>query len=274
MLNQKILVECISFCIFLFPICFLQAETVSAANDTTLSASSIVEAQKKLVTLGFLDAQPSGAYDAPTINAVKLFQGKYGLTADGWLDLKTLAALDSALNARSATPSRGVAVDRTVPVVETGKYGEYIDWAQADGVFKIGSIVKVTDFKTGKTFNVKRTYGHNHADCEPLTKEDTAIMLSIWGKWSWATRAVIIDVNGRRLAASMSALPHAGLDSAPANATVSNRSGSYGTGMNLDAVKGNNFDGHFDIHFLNSKTHASNKINPEHQKCVKIAAGK
>ena len=275
MLNRKIMVGCIAFCVFLFPICLIQGEMVVAmGNSGNLTAAGILEAQKKLQTLGYLEEKPSGAYDAPTINAVKLFQGKAGLTADGWLDIKTLAALDSAFNARQTTPSRGVAVDRTIPVAETGRYGEYIAWEEANKVFAIGSVVQITDFKTGKTFMIKRTYGHNHADCEPLTKEDSAIMLSIWGKWSWATRPVVVQVGSRRLAASMSAMPHAGVDSAPANATVDNRSGSYGRGMNLDAVKGNAFDGHFDIHFLNSKTHATNKINPEHQSSVRIAAGK
>lgn len=47
----------------------------------------------------------------------------------------------------------------------------------------------------------------------------------------------------------------------------------YGQGINLDEVKDNNFDGHFDLHFLNSKTHATNRINPLHQASIKEAAG-
>jgi len=44
-------------------------------------------------------------------------------------------------------------------------------------------------------------------------------------------------VNGRKMAASMAGMPHAGVDSAPANTYVKSRSGGYGAGDNLDSVK-------------------------------------
>lgn len=154
-------------------------------------------------------------------------------------------------------------------------YGELLDWwKSARYIFPIGSVAEVTDLYTGKTFKVKRTMGTNHADCEALTREDTRIIASIWDGFSWNTRPVIVSVNGRRIAASMSSLPHAGIDSAPAFKVVSNRSQGYGRGENLDVVKNNGMNGHFDIHFLNSTTHKTGKENPEHQKNVLKAAGK
>ena len=52
---------------------------------------------------------------------------------------------------------------------------------------------------TGRTFNIKRTYGYNHADCETLTANDTKIMLEIYGGgWSWERRPIILTVNGER----------------------------------------------------------------------------
>ena len=33
-------------------------------------------------------------------------------------------------------------------------------------------------------------------------------------------------------------------------------------------VKGNNFDGHFCIHFYGSKTHGTKKVDAMHQNCV------
>ena len=120
-----------------------------------------------------------------------------------------------------------------------------------------------------------RTYGRNHADCETLTAEDTKIMKQIWGsQWNWNRRPVIIITGEKRIAASMAGMPHAGLDSKPANVTVSGRSTGYGRGVNLDTIKGNNMDGHFDVHFLNSRTHGTNKVNASHQNAVKQAAGK
>lgn len=154
-------------------------------------------------------------------------------------------------------------------------YGELLDWwKSARYIFPIGSVAEVTDLYTGKTFKVKRTMGTNHADCEALTREDTRIIASIWGGFSWDTRPVIVSVNGRKIAASMSSLPHAGLDSAPAFKVVNNRSEGYGRGENLDVVKNNGMNGHFDIHFLNSTTHKTGRENPEHQRNVLKAAGK
>lgn len=152
---------------------------------------------------------------------------------------------------------------------------ELLDWwKEARYVFDRDDIATVKDLYTGKTFKVKRTMGTNHVDAEALTKEDTKIIKSIWGGFFWDRRPVHIYIDGRVLAASMSAMPHAGIDSAPAYAYVKNRSDGYGSGENLDVIKGNDMDGHFDIHFLNSTRHKDSKIDTEHQAMIKIAAKK
>jgi hypothetical protein len=91
------------------------------------------------------------------------------------------------------------------------------------------------------------------------------------GGFNWNVRPVIVKVNGRRIAASMSSMPHAGVDSAPAFKTVSSRSGGHSRGANLDVIKGNGMNGHFDVHFLNSKRHKDGRIDPRHQAAVKKA---
>lgn len=151
---------------------------------------------------------------------------------------------------------------------------EVLDWwTQANKVFTRGSSAKVIDVRTGKSFNIKRTYGGNHADVETLTKADTKIMKEIYGgNFSWSRRPVIVVINGRYLAASMAGMPHAGLDNKPANVTVSSRSLGYGRGANLDAVKKNDMSGHFDIHFKNSRTHGTNRVDAAHQRAIKVAA--
>ena len=149
---------------------------------------------------------------------------------------------------------------------------EILDWKIAKNVFSINTIAEVTDVYTKKTFKVKRTMGTNHADSEALTKEDTEIIKSIWGGFSWERRPVILNIKGRRIAASMSAMPHAGIDSAPAYKIINNRSNGYGRGQNLDVIKGNGMDGHFDIHFLNSTRHKDGKKDPQHQAAVLKAA--
>ena len=70
----------------------------------------------------------------------------------------------------------------------------------------------------------------------------------------------------------MTAMPHAGVDSEPANTYVSQRSGGYSRGLNLDKIKDNGMSGHVDVHFLNSKTHGSNKVDAKHQAAIKEAA--
>jgi LysM repeat protein len=142
-----------------------------------------------------------------------------------------------------------------VPVTSTpgAEYGEYLDWwTQAQYVFPIEAQAKVTDFATGKSYNIKRSIGANHADCEPLTAQDAAIMYKIWGnKWSWAERASIVEVNGRKIAASVANMPH-----------------------DIETIKEeNNFQGHFDIHFKNSTRHNDGLMNEEHQAQIRIAAG-
>ncbi|MEW9095763.1 MAG: hypothetical protein AB2417_11845 [Clostridiaceae bacterium] len=176
---------------------------------------------------------------------------------------------------KKVSPSRGGTSITENKVEEPSKYGELLDWWESvQNIFPNGSVAQVTDLNTGKSFNVKRTFGTNHADAEALTPSDTDIIKSIWGGFSWERRPVIVTVNEKRIAASMAAMPHAGVDSAPAVATVQNRSDGYGTGENLDAVKDNGMDGVVDIHFLNSTRHKDGREDPDHQQAILRAAGK
>ncbi|MCL4439546.1 MAG: glycosyl hydrolase, partial [Firmicutes bacterium] len=89
------------------------------------------------------------------------------------------------------------------------------------------------------------------ADNEPLTTADTAVMKEIFGgEWSWDRRAVLVYVDGQVIAGSMAGMPHS-----------------------IKTIYDNDFPGHFDLHFLNSRTHFDNSIDPEHQKMVQKAAG-
>ncbi|WP_188208244.1 S-layer homology domain-containing protein [Alkalibacillus aidingensis] len=140
-----------------------------------------------------------------------------------------------------------------IPVQErvSERRGEYLDWwTEAQYLYSIGKTATVTDFQTGKTFKMKRTVGANHADVEPLTARDTEIIREIWGGFSWTERAVIVEVDGRKIAASMSAMPH-----------------------DVQYITDNNFPGHTDIHFKNSTRHKDGAISPAHQSQIRIAAG-
>lgn len=161
-----------------------------------------------------------------------------GLPADSWL----------SVGQKIMVPVHRVPV-RDTPGAE---YGEYLDWwTEAQYVFPINKVAVVTDFETGKKFRIKRTIGANHADCEPLTAKDAAVIKEVWGgAYSWKERAVIIEVSGRRLAASMSSMPHG-----------------------IQYITDNNFSGHFDVHFKNSTRHADGLITAAHQEQIRKAAG-
>jgi LysM repeat protein len=141
-----------------------------------------------------------------------------------------------------------------IPLTQTPgeRYGEYLDWFEAaQYLFPINTVAKVTDFRTGKSFTVKRTTGAFHSDTEPLTAADAAVIKEIWGgSYSWSVRPVIVEVGGRKLAASMSSMPHS-----------------------IETINDNGFSGHFDIHFRNSLRHKDSQLDPRHQEAVKIAAG-
>jgi hypothetical protein len=216
--------------------------------------AEVRELQSKLKEKGYFIGEVTGYFGSKTEDAVKRFQTKSKLSADGVVG----AATRKALFGTAGTSSGKV---------------ELLDWwKEASKIFKIGMTAKVTDVKTGKTFNIVRTYGGNHADCEAKTAEDSKKIKEIWGGWSWTRRPVIIEVGGHRIAASIAAMPHAGVDKSPANATISSRSGGYGKGANLDKIKNNGMNGVIDVHFLNSRTHGTNKVDSKHQAAVKAAA--
>jgi peptidoglycan hydrolase-like protein with peptidoglycan-binding domain len=231
-----------------------------------MSGNSVTSLQQDLKALGYLSVEPTGYYGSLTKEAVIKLQSKHGLEQDGVAGAKTFSTIDRLMG-RTSTTSTATRGNLSSKDYLLPWYGN------AEKVFSIGSIAQVYDIRTGRTFNIKRTYGYNHADCETLTANDTKIMLEIYGgSWSWERRPIILTVNGRKIAASMAGMPHAGVDSAPANTYVKSRSGGYGGGDNLDAVKGNNMNGVFDVHFLNSKTHGTSRVDSNHQNALKEAA--
>ncbi len=220
--------------------------------------------QKDLKELGFFEVEPTGYYGDITVAAVKKFQAYYDLLVDGIAGNSTFALVDKLTGRGQSSVSRAA----------TQKSDYLVPWFDGvDNIFKVGMTAKVYDIETGRSFTVKRTYGTNHADVETLTAKDTEIMKKIYGgSWSWARRAIIVTVAGRNIAASMNGMPHCGSDKYDANVYLKSRSGGYGAGSNLDAVKGNDMDGHFCIHFLKSRTHGTNTVDDDHQRAVQKAA--
>jgi hypothetical protein len=227
-----------------------------------MRGQEVQKVQTQLKNLGYFKYHTAtGYYGSITADAVRAYQKSKGLAVDGIVGNNTYSALfgntGTALNTASTNTSLKGA----------------LDWfSKVQYIFPRGKNAKVTDIKTGKSFMIKRTFGTNHADVETLTKEDTKVMKEIWGGYSWERRSVVVEVDGNLIAGSMTAMPHAGVDSQPSVKVVNGRSGGYGRGQNLDSVKNNGMDGHVDIHFLNSRTHGTNVMQKIHQDKVKEAA--
>lgn len=135
--------------------------------------------------------------------------------------------------------------------LRTQHYGELLTWQQSMQIMPNKSIFSVTELETGLTFNVQRRAGSDHADVQPLTKDDTRIMKQIYnGRWSWKRKAVLIHSDDVWIAASMNGMPHGG-----------------------DGIPENGFSGHFCIHFYLSSTHKSDLPDLAHQIMVHKAAG-
>lgn len=152
---------------------------------------------------------------------------------------------------------------------------EFLCWDEVNNdIFPRATEAEVEDIYTGKKFNIIRTMGDNHADCETITEYDTKVMKEIFGGFNWSKRPVVLHICGKKYAASMSGMPHAGVDASPAFAVVEGLSGGYGCGQNLDTIKNNNMDGVFDVHFINSRRHMEggigDTVDMEHQKNIDI----
>ena len=192
-------------------------------------------------------------------------------------NLVTITLLSSLVNVQSVVPYAGSYTSNNVVIDHAQPFQDYIPMPYArwfedvSRIFYRGSDAVAYDIGTGKSFNIRRTFGTNHADIEPLTAADAAIMYDIWGGHSWARRPVLVFANGYIFPGSLTNFPHAGRDDAPAYAVVDNRSGGFGRGINFNGVQGNGVDGHMCLHFAGSLLHGSNRSNQDHQNAV-IAA--
>lgn len=142
-------------------------------------------------------------------------------------------------------------IEELVAQVERVHYAKATPWEQVKHTFGRMEYATVIDLETGERFHVQRRAGSRHADVQPLTRIDTQTIKKIYqGKWSWKRRAILVEVNGVYFAASMHGMPH-------------------GAG----AIAGNDFPGHFCIHFFGSSTHKRKEPDPSHSLMIEKASG-
>lgn len=235
-------------------------DLLAGSTSTTLrkgsEGSAVKSLQLKLIGLGYLaKGSDDGKFGAKTENAVRAFQRNNGLSADGVAGPATQAKLVSS-NAVKASSASGENTDLPEPgsgrqEAPSASGVQLLDWFETvKYTLPKNKDLSIYDVRTGLTYTVRSFSNGNHADVEPVTKEDTAIMLKTYnGKWSWDPRPVWVSYNGITVAASINGMPHA-------------------SGPN----KNNGMDGQVCLHFLNSRTHNGNTaFEKRHQDGVQEA---
>jgi len=290
--NKFIIVALLAF----FSLTLLPAQAMASDYGPWLMSwgskgNYVKTVQEDLTKLGYNTYGADGIFGANTHRAVINFQHANNLRADGivgphtkevlnqnlsytnykvqWgdslykLSQRFGVSIESIMQANGLTsttiyagstlkiPAKNTAYQ---PPAQTGsRVGEMADWwSVVNYAFPRGAVATVTDVDSGITYQVKRTGGSKHADCQPLTAADTAKMKKAHGgSWSWTRRAIVVSYNGRNFAASQNCMPHGN-----------------------QSIYNNDFPGHFCIHFLNSRTHGTDRLDGAHQAMVRKAAGR
>lgn len=255
-----------------------------------MHGDEVRQLQTWLKNLGYFHGEPTGYFGKDTATAVINFQAENLLETDGIVGVETRQRLlEKAENRPGAyrvdegetlqdiankfnisdenlasyngmQPGEPLSVGDYLKIPTSSvansnrsRFGvELTPWDEAKTIFPIQSVARVTDVETGLTFRVYRHGGHLHADSEPYSVDDTFVIWRLYGgHWSWKRRAIIVEVGGHRIAASMNGMPHGQYD-----------------------IANNSFPGHFCIHFYGSRVHRSGRVDPDHQSKIMEALGR
>jgi LysM repeat protein len=267
------------------------ASIASAASlRQGMRGDEVRQVQIWLKNLGYLNEEPTGYFGKDTARAVRNFQTDNALKVDGIVGNETKRLLRDKAENRPSTytvgenetiqdiatklnvsdkdlatlngiqPGDSLTTGQVLKIPSSPSANssrtrhavELVPWDEAKEIFPLRAIARVTDVETGLTFRVFRHGGHFHADSEPYSSDDTLVIWRIYGgHWSWRRRAIIVEVGGHRIAASMNGMPHGQSD-----------------------IANNSFPGHFCIHFYGSRIHRSGRVDPDHQSKIMEALGR
>lgn len=234
----------------------------SSSSKTYVSLSygdnndDVLKLQKALSALGY-SLVADGDYGALTQKAIVAFQKLNGLTVDGVAGAKTQEVLYSG-----SAVKYDKSLDETTAIDDdAGKASgpstssvKCLYWyTEVKPNIANGNHLTVFDPSTNLQWTLRVYSRGHHADCEPLTATDTAIMFKAFGYVNtWTPKAVYVKLpSGTWTLATMHNVPHL--------------SGS---------IKDNDFDGHLCVHFLRTMEECeANDPNygVTHQKAIRAA---
>ena len=210
--------------------------------------------QEALQYLGYYDREITGHFGEHTQSAVKAFQSAKGLKQTGVVDKETLLKIRDAYYG-SGTSGGSLSDGKTVYNVS---WNNKTTWYANTAGLKAGASGKLMDISKGLTLEVKVQSIGNHADVEPVTSADTAILCQIYNVVSASSlpynrRAMILEIkDGYKMLCSIYATPHG-----------------------KSTISGNNFNGQFCLHFKDSTIHSGDggtvKESENHQAIIKNA---
>ncbi len=191
--------------------------------------------QKALIDMKYLQSGADGEYGTATKAAVKKFQTVNGLKADGLAGRKTLTAVEKAVSSGQKYVSP---LETAEPLEEgAGKIDppaksdiQLLHWYN-DIKPRLSSNARLTVYEpsSGLAWTLKVHSRGRHCDAEPLSIQDTQIMLKAFGgKNTWNQKGVYVKLpDGRWTVGATHSMPH-----------LSNY------------IRDNGFDGHLCVHFF------------------------
>lgn len=187
--------------------------------------------------LAFLDYNTStlGKYESMTASAVRAFQKKNGLSVDGIAGPQVLTALYSGRAVKGDSPA-GISVETGQMAGPAFKDVQLLHWYRdIKPTLKNGQRLLVYDPATGLAWTLRIMSCGHHADADPLTATDTAILYRAFGNHNeWGPKPVYVRLpDGRWTVAGTHNMPHEN-----------------------NGIKDNNFDGHTCVHFFRTMSEA------------------
>jgi len=225
--------------------------------------SMVTWIQEALDELDYYDGEITGSYGSKTHDAVQDFQRDHGLSGDGIAGAKTIAAIQDALGDRIGSTGSNKITGKVVYNLDWFKYKSYLTSNSHFGINTYKNTTykaMLTDIQTGKTLDIKIQSTGNHIDAEPWDSRDTQVLASLYGKSSGDD---LYGVYKRR--------PMIMTTKKGANVLVSIYPEPHGE----DTVSGNDYDGQFCLHMVNSKTHGTDRVDDDpngHQEMLRKGA--